>query len=87
MKPSSFEIDFFNCDNVIEVNVTLSNFEVITFGGVVALYEADGRLVIEHHGYNGDYNELTHNCYCIKDNGYISYEIVEKRGKIEQTRD
>lgn len=79
MKSSAFEIDSFNCDEILEVVVITSNYDEWRYTGVVELYEQDGRLVIKTINYHHDYEKLINNKTFINKEFIIAYNIVEER--------
>lgn len=82
MKSSSFEIDSFNCDEILEVVVITSNYDELRYTGVVELYEQDGRLVIKTLNYNHIYEKtVSYNNY-INVESIVAYNVVEKREEV-----
>lgn len=79
MKSSAFEIDSFNCDEILEVVVITSNYDEWRYTGVVELYEQDGRLVIKTLNYNHIYEITVSSNHYINVESIVAYNVVEKR--------
>lgn len=81
-KDTAFEIDGFNCDEILEVVVVMSNYDEWRYTGVVKLYEQDGRLVIKTLNYNHIYEKTVSFNHYINVESIVAYNVVEKREEI-----